>query len=153
MRKIYDWTAIQAYHDAGHSFVECRARFGFTHTAWVKALKRGELGSGERQFADRRRRYDWSAVQRYYDEGHTYRQCRAQFGFNAASWTKAVRRGELRARARAWPIDEMLAKCKSRRSIKRRLLEVGLLEDACSACGITEWLGRRLLFKSTTSTV
>jgi hypothetical protein len=83
MRKIYDWTAIQAYHDAGHSFVECQRRFGFTHTAWNKALKRGELRSGQRLFADRRRRYDWSAVQRYYDEGHAYRQCRAHFGFNA----------------------------------------------------------------------
>ena len=26
----YDWAAIRAFHDEGHSFVECRERFGFS---------------------------------------------------------------------------------------------------------------------------
>jgi transposase-like protein len=94
---FYDWHIVQRYHDEGHGLVECAKRFGFSHTAWVKAIKRGALiPTSDREFADRRRRYDWSAVQRYYDEGHTYRECKRQFGFSANSWTKAVDRGELK---------------------------------------------------------
>jgi hypothetical protein len=38
-RVLHDWPAIQAYHDAGHGFVECQKKFGFTHGAWNKAIK------------------------------------------------------------------------------------------------------------------
>lgn len=138
-RKLHDWPTIQLYHDEGHGFVECQKRFGFTHGAWNKAIKRGYLLTAPRQFADRRRRYDWAAVQAYYDEGHSYRVCRAKFGFNAASWTKAVRRGELKARARLWPLAVLLAKAKSRGSVKARLLEAGILVNQCSRCGINQW--------------
>ena len=39
------------------------------------------------------RRYDWSAVQRYYDAGHSVRECIEAFGFSSASWFEAVKRG------------------------------------------------------------
>lgn len=39
----FDWPAIQAYHDAGHSLRECRLRFGFSVGAWDSAISRGEL--------------------------------------------------------------------------------------------------------------
>jgi 5-methylcytosine-specific restriction endonuclease McrA len=144
MRRLHDWREIQKYHDLGHGFVECQKHFGFSHTAWVKAIKRGELRSAERLFTDRHRRYDWSAVQAYYDDGHTYRECRAEFGFCAAAWTKAVRRGELFARARAKPIHVLLLTSKSRISVKRRLLDAGLLKNECSQCGLSEWRGQAL---------
>jgi hypothetical protein len=69
MRRIYDWNAIQQYRDKGNGFVARRRRFGVTHTAWNKAIKREELRTAPRPFRDRRRRYDWDAVQVYYDEG------------------------------------------------------------------------------------
>ena len=112
MRRVYDWTAIQKFHDDGYSFTECRRHFGFSHTAWVKAIRRGEISVRFRAIkrpstlTDRRRVYDWAEVQRYYDEGHTYRECREQFGFAAESWHKAARRGEIVARPRGMPIDE-----------------------------------------------
>ena len=28
MRKVYDWQAIQRYHNEGHGFVDCQRRFG-----------------------------------------------------------------------------------------------------------------------------
>ncbi len=143
-RLIYDWKAIQQYHDEGHGFVECQKRFGFSHTAWVKAVKRGQLEAGEREFGDRRRRYDWSEVQAYYDEGHSYRECRLRFGFCAASWTKAVRRGELTARARAWPLPKILSESKSRRTVKQALLRAGILLNKCEECGLDEWRGKPL---------
>jgi len=54
------------------------------------------------------RRYDWSVVQAYYDEGHTVRECQQRFGFSSATWTDAVRRGDAVARPVAMPIDELL---------------------------------------------
>ena len=142
---IYDWRVIQAFYDEGHGFVECRMRFGFTHGAWNKAIRRGKLRAKPTRFTDRRRRYDWAEVQAFYDRGHSYRECRDQFRFSSASWTKAVDRGELTARARAWPIARILAEAKSRRNVKVRLLEAGLLQNSCSTCGISEWCGRPLI--------
>lgn len=143
-KRIYDWAEIQRYHDAGNGFVACQKRFGFSHTAWVKALKRGQLIGNECEFRDRRRRYDWAAVQAYYEQGHAYRQCREAFGFSAAAWTKAVQRGELKARARLWPLADILAKSKHRASIRRRLLEDGVFQNRCTICGIEDWRGKPL---------
>jgi 5-methylcytosine-specific restriction endonuclease McrA len=138
-QKIYDWSEVQRFVDEGHGFVEAQQRFGFSHTAWIKAITRKALSAGDRPFTDRRRRYDWAAVQAYYDEGHTYRECRAKFGFAAESWTKAVDRGEVTARARALPIPILLVRAKSRRNVKTRLLQAGLLKNVCSHCGLTSW--------------
>jgi DNA-binding CsgD family transcriptional regulator len=40
---LFDWAAIQAYYDAGHTIDECRVRFGFSYGAWDKAAVRGDL--------------------------------------------------------------------------------------------------------------
>ncbi|MGI9095617.1 MAG: hypothetical protein ACR2F4_08625, partial [Thermoleophilaceae bacterium] len=39
------------------------------------------------------RRYDWDAIQRFYDEGHTVRECQARFGFSRHTWHAATGRG------------------------------------------------------------
>lgn len=39
----YDWTAIQAYHDAGHSARECAAAYGFSLESWHAAGLRGAI--------------------------------------------------------------------------------------------------------------
>jgi 5-methylcytosine-specific restriction endonuclease McrA len=85
-------------------------------------------------------RYDWVAVQRYYDEGHSVRECINQFGFSSASWTDAVNRGAIVARPQAMPLGELLIKRpRSRRNVKLRLIAAGLKENRCEACGISEW--------------
>ncbi len=89
-------------------------------------------------------KYDWDAVQVYYDEGNSYRDCRRKFGFAADSWTKAVRRGVLTARARLRPLADVLRTSIYRSHIKRRLLEAGILKNQCSLCGLSEWRGMRL---------
>jgi 5-methylcytosine-specific restriction endonuclease McrA len=96
------------------------------------------------QQKDRRRRYEWSSIQRYYDEGHSFRECMQRFGFSAAAWDKAVKRGEIRPRPAGRPIIELLDVGGSRTHIKQRLLRAGLLHNRCSQCGITEWLGEPL---------
>src|SRR6266403_1662767 len=44
------------------------------------------------------RRYDWTAIQGYYDLGHSIRECQKRFGFAKQSWNDAVRRGAIVAR-------------------------------------------------------
>ena len=151
MRCKYDWATIQKYHDDGHGFVECQRRFGFTHTAWIKAIKRGEFAARFRAAGrspvspnDRRRVYDWSEIQRFYDLGNSYRACRERFGFAAQSWQKARVRGEIVTRPPGMPLNELLTGPRSRNHVKQRLLREGLLLNQCSKCGIKDWLGEPL---------
>jgi hypothetical protein len=89
-------------------------------------------------------KYDWTLVQRYYDEGHGYLQCRAKFGFAKDTWIKAIDRGSIVVRPRRWAIDRVLEKSRSRYTVKRRLLEAGILKNICDLCGISEWRGEPL---------
>ena len=90
--------------------------------------------------------YDWGRIQAYYDEGHSYRQCREQFGFASQSWSKAVKRGVIRAREPKLPLRELLQENRkgSRTHLRRRLLQEGVLENRCSRCGFSKWMGQEL---------
>jgi len=144
-RKLHDWKAVQAYHDDGYGFVECARWFGFSHTAWIKAIKRGELRVSPTRFADRRRRYDWAEVQAYYDAGHSYRQTAAKFGFCPDAWYDAVDRGEIKTRPLGMPIVELVGNAnRSRSNLKMRLQKAGMLENRCQICGITDWRDKPL---------
>ena len=87
-------------------------------------------------------KYDWEVVQRYYDEGHGYVECRKQFGFAKDTWFKAVRRRSIIVRPRQWSISRVLQKSRSRYTVKRRLLKAGILKNICEQCGLSEWRGR-----------
>jgi transposase len=91
-------------------------------------------------------RYDWASVQRYYDQGHSIRECAKYFGFSKETWGAAVRRGVLVSRPPAAPIETYLVKGRkvNRHHLKRRLLAAGLKEHRCESCGIREWLGKEL---------
>jgi Zn finger protein HypA/HybF involved in hydrogenase expression len=143
-RLLHDWTAIQAYHDEGHGFVECSKKFGFSHTAWVKAIKRGRLRSKATRYRDRRRKYDWAEVRAYYEEGHTIVECMARFGFCWQAWDGAVRRGEINPRCRDRSLEKILHSKASRWLKKQRLIEEGYLSNRCERCGIADWRGKRL---------
>jgi hypothetical protein len=90
-----------------------------------------------------RRRYDWTAVQEFYEKGWSLRRCMMKFGFCRASWHKAVKRGEIRPR-RPRSLEGLLAHGKARGNIKNRLIRAGLLTNRCQECGLTEWLGHQL---------
>lgn len=137
MRVVVDWDAVQRFVDEGGGRDAACVRFGFQPAAWYRAIGRGHLRA-----ALNRKTIDWTAVQAYYDEGHTYRECRARFGFAAWSWTKAVNRGALRARARQKPLTVILRTSPHRCTIKRRLLDAGVLRNQCGECGLTEWRGK-----------
>jgi hypothetical protein len=92
------------------------------------------------------RRYDWTEVQRHYDEGHSMRECRAKFGFSSETWHSAVKRGDIVPRPAASPLEKYLVKGRrvSRFHLKRRLMATGLKPRHCELCGINEWQGRPL---------
>ena len=94
----------------------------------------------------RSRRYDWAEVQRYYDAGHSVRECMARFGFANKTFQDAAKRGAVAPRPQAMPMDELLARRRNRSHLKGRLINAGLLDERCEECGLTEWQGARLGF-------
>lgn len=92
------------------------------------------------------RRYDWQAVQQYYDRGHSVRECIAQFGFSSETWHSAVARGAVVARPAKMPAEEFFAAgvYRSRSHMKSRLLGEGLTDPRCATCSIEMWRGRPL---------
>jgi transposase-like protein len=90
------------------------------------------------------RRYNWSTIQAYYDQGHSIRECAREFGFSRDTWHRAVRVGLLRSRPAAAPIEQYLVKGRrvNRHHLKMRLLASGLKIHRCEVCGIDSWLGK-----------
>jgi len=94
------------------------------------------------------RRYDWSAVQRFYDAGHSLQETRAHFGFSGKTWHEAVKRGAVVSRPAALPLEDLLVAgtYRGRHNLKLRLIKEGVKEERCEACGISEWRGQPLSF-------
>ena len=93
------------------------------------------------------RRYDWTEVQHYYDEGHSVTECQERFGFARETWNAARRRGDVVARPHATPIEQLFVVKQEpggRWNLKRRLIADGLKEPRCERCGIDAWLGEPL---------
>jgi hypothetical protein len=93
-----------------------------------------------------KRRYDWAAVQRYYDGGHSITECQLHFGFSRKTFYDATLRGAVVTRPQATPLDVMLVsgRVRNRGNLKRRLIAAGLKDGTCEECGIGEWRGRPL---------
>jgi hypothetical protein len=192
-RNEFDWEAIRAFYEAGHSVRECRERFGFSNHAWGAAVKRGDVRPrrdqsgkprGETRAAVRAliqegltltaiarelgiskptvcyharklgippvekaaRRYDWDEVQRFYDAGHSIRECCSTFGFCTEAWYQAVERGAVRPRAPVHPLAGYLVigRRVNRYHLKTHLFNAGLKENRCEICGVAEWRGAPL---------
>jgi hypothetical protein len=90
--------------------------------------------------------FDWIEIQAYYDRGHGVRACAERFGFSHDAWHAAVKRGDVRPRPQAMPLEELLvaATPRGRHNLKQRLLRTGLKPARCEACGLDEWMGRPL---------
>lgn len=89
------------------------------------------------------RRYDWVAVQAFYDTGRTVNECITAFGFSKETWHSARQRGDLVTRPPGRSLEELLVagrEC-NRVYLRRRLVEAGLKENRCERCGLDEWLG------------
>lgn len=69
------------------------------------------------------------------------RECARLHGFSTAAWSDAVRRGVVRSRPRAMPIDILLSAPRNRNHVKQRLFDLGLKDRRCERCGRADWLG------------
>jgi 5-methylcytosine-specific restriction endonuclease McrA len=125
---------------AGLSLTAIARELGLTKSTVAYHVRR----AGEPPDARFNRRYDWSAVQAYYDAGNSITACQAKFGFARETWNAARLRGDVRSRPQAMPIDELLVGRRQRSHLKLRLLAAGLLLAHCYACGISEWRGNAL---------
>lgn len=145
-RKQFDWEKMQAAIDSGAGYNRCHQDFGIAHATWAKAIRLGSIrvDPSSKTNLGARKRYNWSAIQRYYDDGNSYRRCMEEFGFTPAAWAKAVRKGKLRARARRLSLEDLYAKQRCRHTVKRVLLEAGILCNVCDECGLGEWRGKPL---------
>jgi len=96
--------------------------------------------------AQPRSKYDWTAIQAYYDDGHTYAETKARFGFSNGAWAKAIEAGKIVSRRNVTALETWLIAGSgvNRQHLKRRLIDAGLKEDVCEECGIREWRGRPL---------
>ena len=100
----------------------------------------GRLGQPRRP----RSRFDWIAIQAYYDSGHTFRETKARFGFSNGAWAKAAEAGKIVPRRNVTELETWLVEGSTvnRQHLKRRLIDAGLKDHACETCGLSEWLGR-----------
>ncbi|HEU0023198.1 MAG TPA: HNH endonuclease signature motif containing protein [Thermoleophilaceae bacterium] len=113
-------------------------------SAAAVSYHRRRLGlRGSAKYAPRK---DWEEIQRFYDEGHSLRECEIKFSFSRRSWSKAVLRGAIVPRPHGVPLDELLVvgRRRQRGHIKRRLISSGLKQERCDECGIREWLDQPL---------
>ena len=143
-------TDARRSHVSTRAAVERRLTAGLSRAAIARELgvSRSTVGYHARRLGrpvDERgaRRYDWKEVQRYYDEGHSVRDCTEHFGFSRQTWHAATKRGVVVARPQRIPLDQLCAAAKprGRRNLKRRLIAAAVKEERCETCGLTEWLG------------
>ncbi|MGH2978114.1 MAG: helix-turn-helix domain-containing protein [Solirubrobacterales bacterium] len=133
---------VRQLFDAGKGVKEIARMLGLS-PATVSYHKERLGYTKQRQCA---RRYDWAAVQAYYDEGHTRTRCQERYGFSASAWCDAVFRGDIMPRPVAMPLEKLLVAgtCRSRNNIKQRLIADGLKQNRCEECGIARWHKRPL---------
>jgi hypothetical protein len=129
---------IAQFHAEGLTGRQIAKRLGVTPATVCYYLRK--LGVP----VQRQNRYDWSAVQEFYDRGHSISDCQAEFGMARATVMEAVKRGAFRTRPQAMPIDKLLSGVRGRGHLKGRLLKAGLKSNECERCGINTWLGMPL---------
>lgn len=133
---------IEALLGQGLSQAEIARRLDIAKST-VSYHARRVRGQADERFA---RRYDWEVVQEFYDRGHGVRACARHFGFSTQTWYGAVRRGLVTPRPRHRALQEVFAigTNTNRGELKRRLFLLGIKENRCERCGISEWLGAPL---------
>jgi DNA-binding CsgD family transcriptional regulator/5-methylcytosine-specific restriction endonuclease McrA len=134
--------AVAALLAQGLSKVEVAKQLGVSRSAVSYHARRLGVPIDERGA----RRYDWAAIQRFYDAGHSVRECVATFGFSHETWQAARRRGAIVTRPQRTPSELMFSagRLRNRANVKRRLLVEGLKPASCATCGIADWLGKPL---------
>jgi predicted transcriptional regulator len=111
---------ISALLDEGLPGLAIANRLGVSHSTVSRTAAR----MGRRLAPARGSQFDWDAIRRYYERGHTIAECCRRFGISRGAWDRAVTRGEIVARPKASspPSETRLA--------VERLLGVGMSQTA-----------------------
>ncbi len=120
----YDWIAIRAHYEAGHSRAECQSRFGFSNGAWNRAVGRGEIkprprSSGLRA-AEKRKK-----IGELIEAGCSYREIAKRLSLSKATVAYHARRLGL-------PVDERAARRYDWEAIQEAY-DSGLTVRGCAA--------------------
>jgi hypothetical protein len=103
-RKIYDWTAIRAFYEAGHTASECQREFDISNGAWHGAVRREAvvLRAGGRRAprTDTRK-----AVAELLDQGYTQAEVARRLGVSRPTVCFHARRLGVRPTASARRYD------------------------------------------------
>lgn len=121
----------------GHSQAEVARRLGLSKSTVAYHARR--VLAPDPRFT---RRYDWAAVQAFYDQGNSITACQHHFGMSRKSFTDAAARGDVVTRPPGMPAEHLFALGPRRRGhhLKLRLLGGGFKENRCERCGIDSWL-------------
>lgn len=127
----------------GESYSVLSERFGITKsTIWYHAKRAGLLHHPHKAV------YDWNAIRAFY-ETHTRAECKAAFGFSSGAWSDAIKCGRLKQKPRYRESVRTLLSANarvSRGSVKRRLIQEGVLAERCKECGGgTSWNGKPIV--------
>jgi Trp operon repressor len=112
--------------DVKLSGLEIAERLGVSHSTVSRVAAR----MGRRLAPVRGSRFDWQAIRRYYDVGHSIADCCRRFGMSRGAWDRAVTRGDVVPRPQATPPPS-----ETRKAVER------LLEDGMSQAKIAQQLG------------
>jgi len=109
----HNWSLIQKAHDEGATWRELQSAFGVGFSSLANATRRGDFSSRSaseawrvarekcRKVSGKRIRatkYNWDLIQKFHDEGGTWREARSAFGVTMGAISKAVKRGDFRPR-------------------------------------------------------
>jgi DNA-binding CsgD family transcriptional regulator len=90
---------IAALLDEGLSGLEIARRLGVSHSTVSRTAAR----MGRRLAPARGSQFDWEAIRRYYEAGHSIADCCRRFGISRGAWDRAVTRGDVVPRPKAAP--------------------------------------------------
>lgn len=95
------------------------------------------------------KRYDWEAVQDYYDSGHDRYACLEEFKITPTAWDTARKTGRLKLRPKS-PREDVfkVRKFRSSTQLRYHLRKLGWLKNKCALCPTTTtWNGKPLVLQ------
>lgn len=122
-RSPIDWAAVQAHYDRGHSITECREHFGFSLSAWDKAVSRGEIEPRPRRERGLSTRDEVEAL---LASGHNQAQIARELGLRKSTVAYHMRKLGRRA-------DPRFARRHDWAAVQRAIDEEGLRRHECIA--------------------
>jgi len=123
--------SVKKLLEEGAGCNEIAVKLGFATSSISYHIKKLGRGTPNKHF-------DWKAIQSFYDEPKTRKECMREFGFKHGTWTSAVSRGDIVLRTRSQEYLKSSGKFVGGHTIKRCLKDEGVPYE-CSNCSLNTW--------------